>query len=480
MRALRTAGTAVAVAAALLLAAGGAAAQPAPGAAGPAAAGTVPPPSPGPCTVPAAPRGQPVPEAALEAMLARLPQCQDDVAWLVAAGQRLNQSRRHGDAADLIERALLLDPSLKGARVDYVVALAGSGDVDSARALLRDLLADPDLPGGLRGALLRRDAGLPLALAGGWRVDGSVGVRLGRDSNLLGAPDLDSITLTLGGQLVEVLLDDSYRARRGQFRQAEASLGLTYAGARGLRWVLGGAVRDRSSSQLPAARSRQAEALTEASLPLLRSNALRLFGSASAGRLRSGLSAFDSETQAAGLEAALGRDCGLRLGAESQRRAYRDNPVLSGRYSGQTAALVCGFGPAGLPGGGFALMSLRSGTDVASDPTRPGGEQRQRALRLAASQPLSRLWAVLPGHLTADMEWSRQQDASFYSFIIDSGRTRQTLRRSGRLEWRLPLSGPGGTTLEPAIGIDWVSQSSNIALFRLDSRSPYVALRGRF
>jgi hypothetical protein len=480
MRAFVAAGAAAAA-----MAAGLPAALAQPGPAGAGAAAAVPAPAvaevaPLRCDRPAPPPGRGWTDAALDALLAQLPQCQDDPGWLVAAGQTLNQARRYGDAADLIERALLLQPALRGARVDYVVALAGSGDVDAARALLADLLAEPDLPAGLRSVLLRHSGSLPLALAGGWRADGSLGLRLGRDSNLLGAPDLQSITLTLGGQLVEVLLDESYRARGGSFRQIEGSVGVSYLGRSGMRWVAGAAWRDRDSPALPAADSRQAELLAEWSAPLPRLPSWRAYASLAGGNLRSPLSAFDARTRVLGLEATAGPECGVRLASDVQDRRYTDNPLLSGRYSGQGLSVVCGGGPRTLASGGYTLLALRTGTDRPDALLRPGGDQRQRAIRLATSQPLARVNARLPGYVTLDAEWSRQQDSKEYSPILDSGRTRTLSRRAIRVEWRWPVSGHGRTIWEPALGFDAVSQSSNISLFRLDSRGPYAALRLRW
>jgi hypothetical protein len=473
----------------------------------PAAAQTSPP-AAAQADTPLAPAAEPPPplrcplppprpsEAALDAWLAQLPQCQDDLEWLLVLGQRLNAARRYNDAADLIERALLLEPALKGARVDYAVALAGSGDLLAARALLADLLAEPDLPGGLRMVLLRQRSALPLAVTGGWRLDGSAGLRLGRDSNLLGAPDLSSLTLTLGGQLVEVLLDDSYRARAGSYRQLDAGLGLVHVRQGGARWLTSVAARERTSPGLPAADTRQAEVLTEFALPLagvadglaghLIGQGLRGYAGLAAAELRSPLSAYATRSALVGLEAAAGADCDLRLGAERQARRYRNNELLSGNYNGLTFSAVCGGGRWAVEPGAYGLVSLRTGNDHADDPLRPGGRQRQRALRVAISVPLPSAGVGVDGgvwprsHLLLDAEWSRQQDLLTYSPILDGGRPRVLRRQAVRLEWRMPLTSPWFGRLEPALGLEALSQTSNIALFSLRSRGPYAALRARW
>jgi len=417
-------------------------------------------------------------EFEMAAALARLPQCQSDLDWLLALGQQLNLTRRYEDAADLIERALLLEPALKGARVDYAIALAGSGDILAARGLLADLLAQPDLPSGLRNVLLNQRSALPLAVTGGWRVDGNAGLRLGHDSNLLGAPDLGSLTLTLGGQLVEVLLDDSYRARAGSYRQADASVGVIHVRQGGLRWVASVGARNRSSPGAPAADSRQAEGLTELAAPLGAN--LRGYAAVASAQLSSGLTDYTTRTILLGLEGAAGSDCDLRVGAESQSRRYRNNELLSGRYSGWAASLVCGGGHWAVEQGGYGLLNVRLGSDTPDDRARPGGRQRQGTLRLALSQPLPDWGTGLRSHLLVDVEWSRQMDAQPYSPIIDSGRTRSVTRQALRLEWRLLVVSPPFGRLEPAVGVDLMLQRSNIALFGLRSHGPYVALRARW
>ena len=88
----------------------------------------------------------PAPETTLEHMLAAVPACQKDAPFLATLGQLLNSQGRYLEAADHLERALMLQPSLKDAQLSYAIALTGSGDVQSAAALLDNLLADPALP----------------------------------------------------------------------------------------------------------------------------------------------------------------------------------------------------------------------------------------------------------------------------------------------------------------------------------------------
>ncbi len=63
---------------------------------------------------------------------ARLPACQNNVDWLVLAGQALMAAQQHLLASDYLERAIMLAPENQGAKLDYALALAGSEQPDAA------------------------------------------------------------------------------------------------------------------------------------------------------------------------------------------------------------------------------------------------------------------------------------------------------------------------------------------------------------
>ncbi|MBK7509904.1 MAG: tetratricopeptide repeat protein [Comamonadaceae bacterium] len=88
--------------------------------------------------------------------MAEVAQCQTDAEFLAQLGFLLNAQGRYTEALDHLERALMLNPGLKGAQIDYAVALAGSGDNATALTLVQNLLADPALPSGLAPVLQRQ------------------------------------------------------------------------------------------------------------------------------------------------------------------------------------------------------------------------------------------------------------------------------------------------------------------------------------
>jgi hypothetical protein len=431
------------------------------------------------CAPPATGRRGALDAATLDALLQRLPRCQHRPDWLAAMGHQLNLAQRYVEAADLIERALLLDPDLQGARVDYAVALAGTGDLIAARELLAQVLEATDLPPGLRVTLARQRSLLAQEPAEGWLWTGSVDLRMGYDTNLLGAPNLDSLTLTLGGQLVEVPLDESYRAIGGTYGQADAVLSALRSDADGY-WQVGLSLRARGSPATPDADSRQAEVVLEHGRTLPGSTGWRLHGLLAAAGLESGLSDYATRTVVFGVDPRWAPGCDSRVSVEAQWRRYADDPVLSGRYTGMAVSSICLTTLDYRAPAGQDLWSVRAGVDVPDSPDRPGGRQFQAQVRWATNQPLARWQPGWPGYLWFDLDLSLQHDAKGYSPIIESGRSR-IIRRAGlRTEVRVPWRDWGGIVLEPAIGVDAVRQWSNIPLFGLDSVGPYAALRGRW
>ena len=184
--------------------------------------------------------------ASLPQMLSAVPACQKDALFLATLGQKLNNEGRYLEAADHLERALMLDPSLKDAQLSYAIALTGSGDPLSAAALLDNLLADRTLPAELRTLIQRQqNAVATLADPGRWQSRITLASRVGYDSNLMGSPNLDSLSLTLAGQTVVLPLDASYLARSGSYVRADAQLDLRRNAPDGARWVAVASLRLR-------------------------------------------------------------------------------------------------------------------------------------------------------------------------------------------------------------------------------------------
>ena len=433
---------------------------------------------------PAAPQGcePPGPGTTPQALQLQLPACQKSSAWLGAAGKLFNQMGRYPDAADYLERALLLAPDQPQARLDYTIALAGLGDFASAAALAQDLLAEAELPPAQLEPLQRQlalwegrpgqgaTAGAPPASPADWQAGGSLAARVGFDSNLLGSPNLGSLALTLGGQTQVLPLDDSYRAREGGYLRTDAQLLLRQQSAHGTRWDLAASLRARHSPGLPQATTTQYDISAERSQAPGAGQGPYLYVVAAASGLDANTgSRYSTQGLAAGLDWYRSSACQLRLGLEQSWRSHPSDTLLSGLYRGATAAWVCP-----LPDARQWLLSAKTGQDSAQDPLRAGGNQAQASLRLAHDRPLA-LWGQ-PGALLADLDLATTQDARGYSTLLDNAAVRTLQRTSARLELQRPLA-PGWQWLA---GAEWVQQQSNLALFGLNSWGPYTSVSRRW
>ncbi len=457
------------------------------------------------------------PSAALQRMLGQLPVCGKDAVFLSTLGQLLNSLGRYLEAADHLEHALMLEPDLKDAQFSYAVALTGSGDIASARALVDNLLSDAALPADLRPLIERQKAllanGSAVADAAAWEKRFTLSTRIGYDSNLLGSPNITSLSVIQFGQPIVLQLADNYLARPAGYIRADAQFELGGIAADGARWDAIASLRGRNSPTLAIAGSTQVDLLVERShftpdqgapgvtfkastastapaAPAASSvDASRSFSGSYVNASASTLNANSGTRFAAiGISAgwgsawgsAAGRSCQSRSGLELQERKYLDNKVLSGSYTGFTLNWSCENSQ-----GARLLLGLKVGRDQAASPNRPGGNQQQASVRVGTFLPQTLLNNVgsEPGNgttasalrsgLALDFEYSQQRDLRFYSDFIDSGRSRKMLRTSLRAEYQYGFS----RSVQGVVGAEWVGQSSNIELFRLGSQGVYSGLR---
>ena len=405
-------------------------------------------------------------DTAIDRLIDALPRCQGDARYLAALGHVLNQRARYAEASDHLERALMLAPDLKGAKLDYAISLAGTGDTESASALLKDLLADPAVPASLRTVMEHQRA----TWAGTeWKSRLFLSARAGHDSNLLGAPDLSFLTLTFPGQSVQLPLDASAQARSGSYRRIDLQLEVQKRTANGGQIDGFLSVRNRRSSAVPEADSRQFDAVIEHSTYQRRANASGFY----AGAFSSLLDASSGvRYNAYGLNAGIGSarwvaGCDLRGGLEWQERKYLSNDLLSGRYTGITGSVSCDRYDMQW------LLSAKAGIDQAHNAERAGGNQVQYSLRAAVVVPAFGPKLLARGQLLADIEFNESRDSSSFSALLESGRLRVTHRTSGRLEYQYPFS----RHFQGIAGAELVAQRSSIALFANRSWGPYLALR---
>lgn len=126
--------------------------------------------------------------------------CLDQPEWLAAYGAVELQHGQPAQALVVLERAVMLQPQLLGARVDMAIALAQMGEVAAAQSLLLTLAQRADLPAALR----QRLQPWTTWAMGAPHIQASIGVAWASNRNA--APAADAIALTLPQQTVVVPL----------------------------------------------------------------------------------------------------------------------------------------------------------------------------------------------------------------------------------------------------------------------------------
>jgi hypothetical protein len=312
------------------------------------------------------------------------------------------------------------------------------------------------------------------------------GLKVGRDSNLLGAPNLSELSLNFSGTPFSLSLDSSYLSQSGNYSRADVGWSYTQPASENFGALQAWAqARGRESPTAPEARQHQTvvgieyrakpfamgvlgtkEAL---SLGAWRLDQVVTYLSAQDVQLRGGTSLkYSAQTLGLGLQKSFGifeAQCDTKLGAEGQNRNLVSNPILSGRYEGITVQWFCQS-----KGSAAWLLAASRGQDLNTDPARAGGPQAETALRAMAKK----------GPVLVELEADYKKDSSLYSVLL-SNSVRKIARVGSRIEWQGSISPSGFSIaqlpeLQMQAGVQWSYQKSNLQLFRQQNWGPYVGL----
>lgn len=400
----------------------------------------------------------------MEEQLAAWPDCYNSAPYLAQIGRLLNAQRNYPEALDHLERALMLDPSLAQAQLDYAIALAGTGSTLSARLLIDGILTQYNLAPDLRAQLLQARRSILQAQSGAvpspYTLNLDASLRQGYDSNLLASPKLSSLALTLGADTVIFDLADSLTPRAGSYTRADTKLRLHHQNSNASHWNVTANLMQRRSPAVPQANLYHGEFMLEYAQPLAAQWLGYLHATAALLDTHAG-ARYASKGLAVGLAAvAPGNPCRTRTELEWQARNASTNSVLSGDYIGLNTHLDCA------PVGHRPWqISASVGQDHPQQTARPGGLQHLASLRALGLWPDSRL--------LLDLELRLTRDTTGYSPLLDNGAVRNTRQLAARLEYQYPL----GPQLGLTVGGEWFRQASNLPLFRIQSWGGYTALR---
>jgi hypothetical protein len=437
---------------------------------------------------------QPLTEKTLPKWQAAALECQSQVPWLAQLGHHLIQAGQYQEAANHLERALLLGGQEIDTQIDYAIAMAGMGDKNSAISLLQDLLQNPQIPPALKAVLAEQQSQLsqerrqPPAQVH-WQTQLQLGALIGRDSNLMSAPNIDSLTLTLGTASQTLPLDSNYLAQAGQYHRIEAVFHARRQENQGTQWDLLASTRQRASEALAQAKSTQYELIAERSTTHHKPGPQQVPGN----YLR--LSAAELQTrqsgpyQVQGLAAGLGQQmaagvsqtrCEWRAGVEMQNREYAENTILNGQYRGLSLHGRCQK-PIDTPSTKLSAqwhLSVRTGKDQPQDASRAGGDQKQTAVQVLFQAPAQMLMASAQGQWRLSGEWAESQDRLGYSPLLGGGEARKIKKQTAKIEYLRNLIEPSVHGLLQAHGgFEVTVHQSNISLFGLRSWGPFAGLR---
>jgi len=385
--------------------------------------------------------------AAYERQLARrAPACADRAGFLAWHGAILLRLGRPREAADQLERALLLNPRLMGARLDYAQALLALGERQTARELLRELAARPDIP----------PAATPL-LHSRWRSNGALALRAGYDSNLNLATADHALTLTLPDAPLILPLNTDSRAQPG------SSLGLDGA------WRLGLGVPGDERWHIETRLSHRGSPDQDAGLTQFDLQALRHIPD-TGGESQLGLGMGEQRWRGTSLQRQLRllartapaptsgacRDW-MELGVEA--RLHPGSPEFDHHLIQALASRGC---TTDAPW----LAQIGVGREIAWG-ARPGGDAWTLSGRLLIRRPIG------PDGLELELRAGLRRDDQGYSPLLanDTPLTAHTLR--ARLEYRHALEGNAEAFLHTEIERQWAT----LPLFEWQRRAIHTGLR---
>lgn len=368
--------------------------------------------------------------------------CETDAAYLAWRGAALLRLGRLGEAADLLERALLIAPDHPGARRDYARALLALGERAAAQTLL-------DGPG----------ASLAPPFLAHWQWQGRLDLAAGHDSNLNRATAANVLSLTLPGGALDLPLAPESRARAGGFYRLEGEL----AARRGLADGAGLELLGRlAARRAPAAHADLDQADF---LALLRRP--RETGGEWSAHLGLGVLRWQGETIQRSLRGGLrfaaagSGSCRPGGGLDLEDRRHPGQPALDHRSLQADLVWLC-------DGARPWLVQLAGARELAS--SRPGGDAWRLGGRALA------LWPLGSGRLEGEARLNLRREDGPYSPLLENGKRLASAALALRLSWRRPLA----PNLELGVSLEAERQRASLALFDLDRRVVALGLRGSF
>ena len=396
-------------------------------------------------------------------------------------GALLLQLQRFGEAAVALEKALLINPELAGAQLDYAQALAALGQRAEAIDLLEQVATRPDIEDSLRDWLRReielavqaerlqpgqRESTGSVDVDSPFRLSGVLQSGIGRESNLTGASHSRELTLYLINGPVLVPLSDSQAPIAGLAQRSTAALQATARA--GLAEVqIGGLVQARRALNEPIPTQQFARMELQAAYPI---GSHRVFVSLSEQTLEQGTlyAAKDQKYNLGYLFSLYPSGCQPKLSVSRSALSYPLTPSMDGSYRVLRGDVVCSlWGELRLSGG--------IGLDEPKQPGRPGGTRKSYDLQARHLAQFNTPLFATPLKAVSWVRFARTIDREIFSELLAQQPT-DTLRFDAGFGISLPLTQRWELNAE----FETNSQQSSNPLLTLKSKSVYLILRWQF
>lgn len=364
---------------------------------------------------------------------------------LVKHGQALNHQSRFAEAAELLEQALMINPSVRGGKAAYQAALNG-------------LLGDEKSTG----------SNWAIKPTKKWLVSKQINIKVGASSNLNSAPSNSVIPLTIGGETIKLKLAADETEKAGQAIDLSLSIAARKQINKKEFAVLSAQLQQKKATQTGFTSYQWGQLAATWGRNLASKH--QIIGGISIDVLN-----YQQQKPYYIVQGALRHrflqwhQCSQQYGVDVQRQGQQNNKALDGRFAGAVSSISCHQKNA------VYTAQVSAGKDWAVG-SRLGGDQKIKKVQF---QYDLRLNNNSNDKLKAMLSYYEQKDQKGYNSLLNNGSRRKVQRVNALLEYQKPLKIAGNDWVG-YINIRRVTQRSNIALFETNTKELWLGLKRKW
>lgn len=364
---------------------------------------------------------------------------------LVKHGQALNHQSRFAEAAELLEQALMINPSVRGGKAAYQAALNG-------------LLGDEGSTG----------SNWAIKPTKKWLVSKQINIKVGASSNLNSAPSNSVIPLTIGGETIKLKLAADETEKAGQAIDLSLSIAARKQINKKEFAVLSAQLQQKKATQTGFTSYQWGQLAATWGRNLASKH--QIIGGISIDVLN-----YQQQKPYYIVQGALRHrflqwhQCSQQYGVDVQRQGQQDNKALDGRFAGAVSSISCHQKNA------VYTAQVSAGKDWAVG-SRLGGDQKIKKVQFQYDLRLSN---NSNDKLKAMLSYYEQKDKKGYNSLLNNGSRRKVQRVNALLEYQKPLKIAGNDWVG-YINIRRVTQHSNIALFETNTKELWLGLKRKW